>query len=154
MNFPSLLHAKYQDLSARQKLFAIAECEGWTKTKFSAISGLARSTLVVWARRADVLLFQNDYKQSQGVGDPHKAYSQQAHKALRFYDEILDWRPLTVEEKAFKFKVASYVTDRAHGPIGKTDFSGVDLKKLSEEIKKVDVGPITEAEIDNAFEDS
>lgn len=151
-NFPDLLHAKYQDLSAKQKLFAIADCEGWTRTKFNELSGVSRSTLNVWSKRADILLFMSDYKQAQGAGDPHKEYSQQAHKALRFYNEILDWRPITVEEKNFKFKVASYVTDRAHGPIGKADFNAVDLKKLSEEVRKVDPGTPSDAALDELFQ--
>lgn len=150
-NFPDLLHAKYQDLNAQQKLFAIAECEGWSKSKFAEISGTARTTLIRWSKRADIILFQNDYKQAQGAGDPHREYSQQAHKALRFFNEILEWRPHSLEEKKLKFQVATYVTDRAHGPIGKMDFSGLDLKKLSEEIKKAQAP--SKEEIKDLFEE-
>lgn len=136
MNFPDVLHAKYQDLSAKQKLWAVAEIEGWSKLKFSEVSGTSRTSLQKWSKQADLLLFQRDYKQAQGIGDPYQTYSQQAHKALRFYDEILDWQPYDLEGKSFKFKVASYVTDKVHKDMLKDVSKDVDLKSLAELLRK------------------
>lgn len=151
MNFPDVLHAKYQDLSPRQKLWAVAEVEGWSKLKFSEISGTSRTTLLKWSKQADILLFQRDYKQAQGIGDPYQTYSQQAHKALRFYDEILDWQPYDLEGKQFKFKVASYVTDKVHKDMMRDASKDVDLKSLAELLRKNEK-PL-EQNLDEIFDD-
>lgn len=154
-NFPDVLHSRYQELSPVQKLYAIADCEGWSKSKFASVSGFARNTIITWSKRADVLLFQRDYMVATGGGDPHKEYSAQAHKALRFYAEVLDSQPSSLEEKQFKFKVAQYVTDRAHGPIGKMEVGAVDVKRLTEELRKVatQAAKPTSAEVESLFSD-
>jgi hypothetical protein len=152
-NFPDLLHAKYQDLSARQKLWAIAECEGWSKSKFATLSGNARATITAWSRRADFMLFARDYMHAQGTGNPSKEYAQMAHAALKFYAEVLEDKPYSLDEKAFKFKVAQYVTDRAHGPIGKTEIDGVNAKQLVEELRKLATDANGTETVDELFED-
>jgi len=135
-NFPDVLHAKYQDLSPGQKLWAVAEIEGWSKNAFSDKTGISRTSLQNWSKRADVLLFQRDYKVAQNIGDPGQAYAQMAHQALRYYDEVLRSKPYSLEEKQFKFKVASYVTDKIHKDIIRDANKEVDYKELSEILKK------------------
>jgi len=135
-NFPDVLHARYQDLSPGQKLWAVAEVEGWSKNAFSDKTGISRTSLQQWSKRADVLLFQRDYKTAQNIGDPGQAYAQMAHKALRYYDEVLQEKPYSLEEKQFKFKVASYVTDKIHKDIVRDANKEVDFKELSEILKK------------------
>lgn len=151
-NFPDILQAKYQDLTPRQKLFAIADCEGWSKLKFANVSGNSRNTLIAWAKRADIMLFQRDYMIATGAGDPNKEYAAQAHKALRFYADVLDSQPMSLEEKQFKFKVAQYVTDRAHGPIGKIEHGTVDAKRLVEELRKVAAEGVATGNVDELFD--
>ena len=140
--FPDVLHAKYQDLTAKQKLWAVADCEGWSQNRFSEISGVPRSTVQKWTKRADWMLFQRDYKAAQGVGDPRQEYAHQAHKARRFFNEILDMPAFSLEEKQFKFKVASYVTDKIDGNLSSGVATAMDLKTLSEALRRAGGPPV------------
>lgn len=137
--FPDCLHSKYSDLSANQKLFAVADALGWSKVKFSEISGVARSTLLKWEKRADLMLFARDFKTATGAGDPAKHYSALSHKSLRFYDQVLDMPARDLDAMQFKFKVASYVTDKVHKNLA-TGPNAVDLKSIAESLRTAQIG--------------
>lgn len=155
-NFPDIVHSKYSDLSAKQKIAAVADIEGWSMRKISERSGVSRGTLQRWFRRPDFLLFQRDYKQVMGSESFNSKISAQAYKAMLFYDEILSDRDTSDSARQLKAKIAMYITDRAFEIEKITGALGLDMNKLQEMFKRMKNDSISpeEAFSDGEPEDS
>lgn len=149
--------ADFVEITAAQKLAAIASVLGWSAQKISKASGVHIRTVHRWLspkERPDVVYFADQFRIKTGKQDISELQNENMYKFMRFVNDVLSSTEDDVAKQRLKFDVGKWNYEAVKGKPGQTlKHEGLDLKSVYEAIAAIDVTKIGADEASDLFED-
>lgn len=148
--------SEFTDLTAPQKLVAIASVLGWSPTKIAKASGIHVRTIHRYLspkERPDVVYFADQYRIKTGEKDVMDLQKENLYTFLRFASDILrDDDRGDVSKQRLKFDVGKWTFESIHGKPGqKIEHEGLDIKVIYDQLAQLGSKPIDEEEEKELF---
>lgn len=148
--------AEFTEITAPQKLVAIASVLGWSPKKISKASGMHLRTVQRWLspkERPDVVYFADQFRMKTGKQDISELQNENIYKFMRFVNDVLSATEDDVAKQRLKFDVGKWNWEAIKGKPGQTlKHEGLDLKSVYEAIAGIDVSKITEDDEKDLFD--
>lgn len=136
--FPQLALPKFRDVLPKHKLIAIADAEGWPKTEIAMHGAISRTSVQRILARPDVLLFQREYKELQGRGDPSTKVVELANLGLGITKRLLSMSTSDPAVMRLQLDAAKWAKEQAY-PGGRKQVGDLDEAKLMEALASKNV---------------
>ena len=129
--FPQLVHTKFRDILPKHKLIAIADAEGWPTTEIALHGGVSRTLVGRILNKPDVILFQREYKELQGRGDPSTKIVELANLGLGVTKRLLSMATTDPAILRLQLDAAKWSKEQAY-PGGRKQNGDLDEAKIME----------------------